>query len=166
MCSRFLDYRASLSSDYSQICDYIYKNYIGSTGSPPRFPIQMWNAIGRLEEDLPRTTNSCEGFNNGLAKRMRAVRPDLGMCAEQLLLEQALAENRIIQANAGLPPRTVSKSQKLSEKLRKCYSTYNVKPLKHYLRGLALNFQFNYKNISRHEQGDTAELHGISDSSD
>ena len=144
LCSRFLDYRSSLSSNYAQICDYIYKTYIGSTARPLRFPIQMWNAVERLEDDLPRTTNSCVGFNNGLARRMRACRPDLGMCAEQLILEQAVAENRIIQANSGLPPRAVIKAQKLSEKLRKCYSTYNVKPLKDYLRGIALNFQFNY----------------------
>ena len=63
----------------------------------------------RLEQDLPRTTNSCEGFNNGLSKRMRAVRPDLGLCAEQLILEQASAENRVIQVNAGLPLKEVRK---------------------------------------------------------
>ena len=95
---------------------------------------------------------------------MRAVRPDLGMCAEQLILEQAVAENRIIQANAGLPPRTVNKAQNLSQKLRKCYATYNVKPLKDYLRGIALNFQFNYKNVSHLGQDDIGDL--LSDCSD
>ena len=94
-------------------------------------------------------------FNNGLSKR--AVRPELGPCAEQLIFEQASAENRVIQVSAGLPLKEVRNVQLLTQSLRNCFSTYNIKPLKDYLRGIAFNFQFSYVNVGRRMKGSAVD---------
>ncbi len=57
-----------------EFVDYFEDNYIGRRARnirrrSPRFPISFWNCYTRLDQQLPRTNNSQEGWHNALQVR-------------------------------------------------------------------------------------------------
>ncbi len=51
--------------------DYFEDNYVGrpirgGRRRCPRFSISMWNCFSRLDQQLPRTNNSAEGWNKAI----------------------------------------------------------------------------------------------------
>jgi hypothetical protein len=51
--------------------DYFEDTFIGrvirnNRRRAPRFSVNMWNCFSRLDEELPRTNNSSEGWNRAI----------------------------------------------------------------------------------------------------
>ena len=44
---------------------------------PPIFPIETWNVVARVTDDLPRSNNSIEGFHSALKSSITSLHPNL-----------------------------------------------------------------------------------------
>lgn len=61
----------------------------------------VWSVFDRVEQGLPRTNNSLEGWHGALQKSMGYHYPTIYKLIETLKLEQSYTENRIARLNAG-----------------------------------------------------------------
>ena len=62
----FLNNHQSFPESLSELFRYFYNNYIGSEDGVVRatYPIEMWNSISNLFDDVARTNNAIEGWHN------------------------------------------------------------------------------------------------------
>ena len=56
---------------------YFRVTYIGSESRKPNFPIELWNVRYQIDNELPKTNNSVEGFNNKLTCAVGCTNPSL-----------------------------------------------------------------------------------------
>ncbi|XP_042212508.1 uncharacterized protein LOC121875325 [Homarus americanus] len=92
--------------------DYFEDTYIGRQcrhyRRTPRFPVSMWNVYDRVDEDLPRTNNSLEGWHNHMQANITSFHPNIWKFLEVLKMEQALtsiAINQMIAEDPAPPKR-------------------------------------------------------------
>ncbi|CAF1667822.1 unnamed protein product, partial [Didymodactylos carnosus] len=72
--------------------DYFEDNYIGrricnNRRRVPRFPITLWSCFSRLDQQLPRTNNSSEGWHHALKNSVR-INPSIYESIKDLQVEQ------------------------------------------------------------------------------
>ncbi|KAK7479647.1 hypothetical protein BaRGS_00029113, partial [Batillaria attramentaria] len=71
----------------------------------PKFDVAMWNVYNRVEDNLPRTNNSVEGWHRAFDQRMSVTHPTLGRLVSKLRKEQASTELMIEQHAMGVRMR-------------------------------------------------------------
>jgi len=54
---------AFLSQEFADFCNYVHKNYIGTTYEPPLYPIIFWNVFDRVLRGITRSNNSLVAWN-------------------------------------------------------------------------------------------------------
>ena len=106
----------------------------------PLFDIKLWNVRGRVEDDLPRTNNSVEGWHRAFDQRINVTHPSKSKLVKKLVLEQSGHEVTLEQfrATATLPRQKV-KYRQVTARLNTIMDTYFDVPNDDYLRGIALN---------------------------
>lgn len=68
----------------------------------PLFPLNMWNVHSRTVRDLPRTTNSLEGWHRAFEQRVNITHPTLARLVGKIKKEQARWELQIEQMKSGI----------------------------------------------------------------
>jgi hypothetical protein len=63
-------------------------NMWGDTWENVLFPCHFWNIFGRFENEVPRTTNSVEGWHFRMNNFLSGAHPDMWRCLEMLKAEQ------------------------------------------------------------------------------
>nr|KAG5697851.1 hypothetical protein BaRGS_017108 [Batillaria attramentaria] len=71
----------------------------------PKFDVAMWNVYNRVEDNLPRTNNSVEGWHRAFDQRMSVTHPTLARLVSKLRKEQASTELMIEQHAMGVRMR-------------------------------------------------------------
>ena len=61
----------------------------------PLYPVSFWNAIKRVDEDLPRTNNVVEGFQSPLRSSITCKHPNVWKLITALKKEEELQETKI-----------------------------------------------------------------------
>ena len=84
----------------SKYIAYIEKNWIFNSS----YPISMWNVSTAVEYDEPRTNNSSEGGNNGLARMFNSQHPSLWTFIDGLRAFHAEQEMKYQQLSQGESP--------------------------------------------------------------
>ena len=69
----------------------------------PLFAISLWNVNSRVEQDLPRTNNSIEGWHHSFDLRVAITHPTIRRLSAKLVKEQASNELLLEQVLARIP---------------------------------------------------------------
>ncbi|CAK8697796.1 unnamed protein product [Clavelina lepadiformis] len=147
---RFEDFLATFSDDdeqhLSEYIDYFETTWIGRLGRrnrrQPLFPIRCWNVFHRVQDDLPRTNNSIEGWHNAFSKRVSISHPTLRRLVKKIKQEQGSNEIFIEKLNAGIagPPRK-KRYDAVNQRLKSIVENYDSTNINinSYLRAIAHN---------------------------
>ncbi|CAF4612585.1 unnamed protein product [Rotaria socialis] len=127
--------------------DYFEDTFIGrvirnNRRRAPPFSVNMWNCFSRLDEELPRTNNSSEGWNRAIKNSARE-NPSIYESIADLRIEQhsnlILAE----QLEAGVvKTRKRIKYEMLNEQLQQLASNFYLLPRDIYFKKARALFNF------------------------
>ncbi|KAK7009848.1 hypothetical protein BgiMline_001427, partial [Biomphalaria glabrata] len=79
----------------------------------PRFPIALWNVGDRVQDNLPRTNNSVEGWHHTFQLSIDGHHPNVYKLIFHFLREHENIENKILRYNAGERSKAASKTKYL-----------------------------------------------------
>lgn len=103
----------------------------------------MWNCFQAVEEGLPKTNNSCEGWHRAFNEMIGSYHPTIWKFVAALKNEQAMNEGKIEQVLSGVEfPPAKKKYRDCAERIRRIVAQYENRDLIEYLRGVAHNFAF------------------------
>ncbi|CAF1230546.1 unnamed protein product [Didymodactylos carnosus] len=112
---------SNLGDDYQQILDYIEDNYIGrirgGTRREATFPIQFWNMVARVKNDMHRTNNNVEAWHRKINCAFQSSHPTLWAFLDKLIKEENNLHSDIINAMSGSQP-TGRKHETFNKRLR------------------------------------------------
>ncbi|KAF5281724.1 hypothetical protein FQR65_LT14564 [Abscondita terminalis] len=127
------------------VLDYFEDTWIGRPlrrqRRPPRFPYNMWNCFDGVNEDLPKTNNSVEGWHRSFDQQISSTHPNIWKYIEALQREQSLHRLQIEQYISGEePPRSHRKYRDCAARIKRLVQQFNVEGnTNDYLRGIAHN---------------------------
>jgi hypothetical protein len=126
---------------YEDLFNYFEKNYILINEDDLLF----WNMFERVMKDIPRTTNSLEGFHRALNNLFLKSSPDLGLFGEELLKEHLRNKKKMLHAlyscfnnNSCVSSLKAKKENQLKEIILK----FDSMPPFEYLTLVSLNFSW------------------------
>ena len=94
----------------------------------PLFAISLsWNVNSRVEQDLPRTNNSIEGWHHSFDLRVAITHPTIRRLSAKLVKEQASNELLLEQVLARIPQVPPKKKyQVINERLKNIVSEFDT----------------------------------------
>ena len=97
-----------LPPEVEPLADYFEDNYIGRPQRrgrrEPPYPIALWNMHDRVDEELPRTNNSVEGWHRSFQASVGCYHPNFWKFLNFLKNQQSFQQVRMAQLLAGHPP--------------------------------------------------------------
>ena len=113
LCTNFDD-------NYQEILDYIEDNYIGRMRGCIRrqayYPIDFWNMVERVKNNMHRVNNNIEGCHRKLNSAFQCTRPTLWSFLDKLMKEENNIHSDIVKAMRGRQP-PVGKYQSFNKRL-------------------------------------------------
>ena len=105
------------------------------------FDVDLWSVHTRVNNDLPRTNNSLEGWHQAFKKRLNVTHPTLAKLLRVIRNEQACNEILIEQAFAGIDiSRPNKKYDAINDRMKSIFCSYDEVEGLTFLRSLAHNF--------------------------
>ena len=126
------------------VLTYFEETYIGQLRAghreQPMFVRSFWNVVDRVEEDLPRTNNSLEGWHSAFARSITCARPSVWTFIRSVKQENAMSSLTIAQVEGGQPPVPQRLAyRKINERLRTVFRDYANRNVLDYLRAISYN---------------------------
>ena len=92
------------------VLDYFEDTYIGTVRRgqrrPARFPYSMWGMYDRVQDDLPRTNNSIEGWHTSFATNVGSHHANIWKFIDVLKREEDVSQVTLTHIQQGRePPR-------------------------------------------------------------
>ncbi|CAM4775069.1 unnamed protein product [Rotaria magnacalcarata] len=111
----------NLDDNYQQILDYIEDNYIerrrGRTRRQAPYPIDFWNMMERVKNNMHRTNNNIEGWHRKLNSAFQCSHPTLWSFLDKLMKEENNIHLYILNATTGRQP-PVGKYESFNKRVR------------------------------------------------
>nr|KAG5711699.1 hypothetical protein BaRGS_023463 [Batillaria attramentaria] len=104
-----------------------------------KFDVAMWNVYSRVEDNLPRTNNSVEGWQRAFDQRMSVTHPTLGRLVSKLRKEQASTELMIEQHAMGVRMRKNKQYEVVNTRLQALVARYAQDDVLVFLKAVAHN---------------------------
>ena len=92
---------------------------------PPTFPIDSWNVLSRVAQDLPRSNNSLEAFHCALKSSITSTHPNLWKLTKAIEEELSRSETKDLHKMRGDRALQKNKYLLLTEKFKKQISIYD-----------------------------------------
>lgn len=127
---------------------YFESNYIGSIGRGgrrrrPTFRVSMWSQFQRVKDDLPRTTNSLEGWHNAFKGVVNKAHPSIKALVPKLQLEESAVAQKIERNQAGHATRQKKKKyEAVDDRIKSVVDSYRNENIVQYLKNIAHNIVF------------------------
>ncbi|CAM4842293.1 unnamed protein product, partial [Rotaria magnacalcarata] len=127
--------------------DYYEDNFIdrqvrNQRRRAPRFPIAIWSCFSRLDNQLPRTNNSNEGWHRAVQHSVR-LNPSMYESIKDLQMEQHATLVMAEQLQAGLAKKVKRvKYELLDEQLQQLASSFDLIPRDLYFKRARALFNF------------------------
>ena len=127
------------------VLDYWKDNFIGrqrrNRQAQPRFATTVWNVRERVEDSLPKTNNSVEGWYHAFQSSVDCYHPTVYKLISHFLIEQENIELCVARFLAGELNEDASKAKyvQLSTRLNALMPTYENRPLLDFLRAVSQN---------------------------
>ncbi|XP_022169656.1 uncharacterized protein LOC111033288 [Myzus persicae] len=130
----------------SNLIDYFEDTWIGrlnrKTRRAPLFSIKIWNCYSMLDDNIPRTNNSVEGWHNSFNSMLSAHHPSIWTFITALKKEESVKRFKIEQYTAGFEPPKKKIYKDSTIKLKKICDDYKNRSVDDYLRGISHHFQY------------------------
>ena len=91
----------------------------------PLYPVSFWNVKKRVDEELPRTNNSVEGFHSALRSSITCKHPNIRKLIAALKKEKELQQTKIIHVNRGDAPAREKIYKNIDRQLKTLVNTYD-----------------------------------------
>jgi hypothetical protein len=108
--TEFNKLKANIPDNMPQ-CIYNFIQYFKSTYLKSEMFISQWNAVYRIKNDFPLTTNLVEAFNNSFSNFVDHKHPNLACFLSNLQLNQVDGERKIDDALKN--PNNIAKDKKI-----------------------------------------------------
>ena len=136
---------AELPDVLQPVVDYVEDTFLGPVRRgirrAPRYTAAVWSVYDRVNQDLPRTNNSVEGWNSSLSANIGAHHMNFWKFIEVLKREEALATVQRAHALQGRdPPAPRPVYAALHARIVNIVGDYAETPLLQYLQRCAMNF--------------------------
>ena len=133
-----------LVDDLSDFLNYFEKTWIGiehhGRRRRPLFSIELWNVRERVEQILPRTNNSVEGWHRGFDIRINTTHPTVSKLIHKILIEQSNSEITSERFRSGYDlAKSKKKYAQLNKRIEKVVDEYIYIPHVEYLRAISHN---------------------------
>ena len=89
--------KPTLTDDVGEFLEYMESTWIGSPGSPAKYPPSEWNQHTYCLDKLCRSSNQIEGWHNGFNRIVECSHPSFHIFCEAILTEQGLTAGKISQ---------------------------------------------------------------------
>ena len=123
---------------------YLGRAQRGGRRRAPRYSLNLWNQLERLEGELPRTNNLIEGWHRGCQASLDGEHPSVWKCITFLQTEEDLVRTTNEQITAGQTIRKERKEQKKrTERIQAIVRDYNNRDRLDFLRAVTYNFNMN-----------------------
>jgi hypothetical protein len=125
--------------------DYFETNYIGrqvrgGRRRQPRYSIDMWNQVQRMEQGIARTNNIVEGWHRGIQASLDGDHPSLWKFIKFLQTEEAWTKTTDEQITAGQTLKLEKQEQQSrTARLQNILADYANREILDYLRGISYN---------------------------
>ena len=134
----------NIDASLDVIMDYIEETYIGMVrrGQPrrPRYPYSMWGVYDRVQDELPRTNNSVEGWHNRFNRHVGVHHADIWKIIDVIQKEEDLSRVELVHIQQGRNignPNPVY--QRVNENIETVVGDYGNRAPRDYLLGIAHN---------------------------
>ena len=140
--------QANAPDALAPVIDYFEDNYVGrlrrqGRRAAPRYPIAVWNVHDRVENDLPRTNNSVEGWNRKMQTAVSGHHPNIWRFLGILKREQNINNAHMDQLLGGHePPPQRKKYRDCNTRIVTIARDFYQRDALQYLRGVAHNISF------------------------
>lgn len=137
-----------LPPEAQPVLDYFEDTWIGRPvrnhrRRPPYFSHHIWNCFDAVQQGLPKTNNSIEGWHRGFQSQISAEHPNIWKFISAIKKEQSLNELKIEHFNSGRTYLTGKKYKLSAETLLRVVNSFEESiNLEDYLRGVANNFNY------------------------
>ena len=88
----------------NELLEYFEIYYIGNEYRDPRFHPEIWNQLGRNEDELCRTNNSVKGWHRGISTTLGVSDPTIWEFLDALKRRMMMQNVEIEQLIAGISP--------------------------------------------------------------
>lgn len=134
-------YYEAHSQQFDCMLTYMEKTWIGekqrnNTWTKPRYDISLWNHYNSTLQDLPRTTNACEGWHNRFNTIVARIHPSFFRFLSVLQNEQSYSETRLTKIAAKLATKV---NRRAADPLRKVVQSYKKRSIITYLRNVVIH---------------------------
>jgi hypothetical protein len=143
-----LTQRCQYPDDAQPVVDYFEDTWIGrpirgSRRRQPLFAHEVWNCYNSVNDNIPKTNNSVEGWHRSFNEMVSCNHPTIWKFINALKLEQSRNDLMIEQFIAGrVAPPPKKKYRDCAQRIIQVVSSYNQQNLLDYLRGIAHNYNF------------------------
>ena len=93
-------------------------------GAPP-FSIALWNVYDRVQNDINRTNNSVEAFNNAFTKSNNLNHPDIWKLIHCLKKEECLSQTKRGQIESGEVVKTARRYKIINKNIARIVGSYD-----------------------------------------
>ena len=105
--------------------------------------MSLWSQYQRVKDDLPRTTNSVEGWHNAFKGVINSAHPSMSTLVAKLRLEESTVAKKIERIHAGHPTQQKKKKYKaVDNRIKSVLDSYNPDNILQYLRNIAHSISF------------------------
>lgn len=134
-------------NELDPVVDYFESTYIGNFGRGsrrrrPTFQHSMWSQYQRVTDNLPRTTNSLEGWHNAFNGIVNKAHPSMSFLVKKLRLDEFSVATKIERFHAGHHTQTKKKYQAIDDRIKSIVTSYDPDNIIQYLRRIAYNISF------------------------
>ncbi|CAF3132612.1 unnamed protein product [Rotaria sp. Silwood2] len=135
------------SDEINDFIDYFEDNYVGrrirnDRRRTPRFQIKFWNCYSRLQQRLPRSNNSSEGWHHALNNSARA-NPSIYESIKDLQMEQHANLIMAERLDAGIVKLTKRiEYEQMDEQLQSLAASFSTITRKEYFKRARALFNF------------------------
>ena len=140
----FNDLSNNIDASLDVIMDYIEETYIGMVRRGqrrrPRYAYSMWGVYDRVQDNLPRTNNSVEGWHNRFNRHVGVHHADIWKIIDVIQKEEDLHRVELVHIQQGRDignPNPVY--QRVNERIETVVGAYGNRAALDYLRGIAHN---------------------------
>ena len=109
----------------------------GDRYGPSMYPIELWNQYAAGVDGIARTTNSVEGWHNGLQSLFQCHNPTLWNFLAGLKSDMQKQKANFLQGATGVEHPAAKRYRKLQERVERAVAAFGRSEILIYLRALA-----------------------------